>query len=424
MNEFATLVLTALLLQTPAPAPSLDSTNPKERLEAVDRLSLTGRSEYVTPLAEALKKEPKSDVRAAMVAGLGRIAVPEVVPILVQSLQTDLDKDVRLQVVDSLQRLYIPVDSKGPIKTVFNKVKSVFAEPDRPIVHNPSIVSPVVTQALADSMQKDFSQEVRAASARALGSLRARDRLSVMVATLESPQNREHLEVRAEIVESLGLLQDPAAGPALERAMRDSSRRISQPAITSIGLIGHKPAREALESIFRTDKSLESRKRALSAIAMMRDPAALPLFESQLNSPDDTYRELAAEGLARITADPNMLKAHYEMEKSTNVRNALAFALVAADQNNYFNDLANALDSRLAYQAQAYVFELGKYEGKLPELHRYLRSTSPRVRARMAHVVGDIGDPTSRPLIEELTKDKDSEVVSEAIIALRKLTPA
>jgi HEAT repeat protein len=422
MNEFATLLLTVLLLQTPVP--TLDSPSPKERLDAVDKMSLTGRTENVAPLAEAMKKESKSDVRAAMVAGLGRIAVPEVIPVLVQSLQTDLDKDVRLQVVDSLQRLYIPIDSQGPIKTVFNKVKSVFAAPDRPIVHNPSIVSPVVTQALAESMQRDFSQEVRAAAARALGSLRARDRLSVMIATLESPQNREHLEVRAEIVESLGLLQDPAAGPALERAMRDSSRRISQPAITSIGLIGHKSAREALESIFRTDKSFESRKRALQAIAMMRDPAALPLFEAQLNSEDDAYRELAAEGLARIAADPNMLKAHYETEKSTNVRNALAFALVAADQNNYFNDLANALDTRLAYQAQAYVFELGKYEGKLPELHRYLRSTSPRVRARMAHVVGDIGDPTSRPLIEELTKDKDSEVASEAIIALRKLTPA
>jgi HEAT repeat protein len=422
MFELRTLILAALLLQTPMP--SLDSPSPKERLEAVDKMSLTGRTENVAPLAEALKKEAKSDVRAAMVAGLGRIAVPEVIPVLTNSLQTDLDKDVRLQVVDSLQRMHIPTDTVGSIKTVFNKVKSAFALPDRPVVHNPSIVSPVVSQALADSMQKDFSQEVRAAAARALGSLRARDRLGVMISTLESPQNREHLEVRAEIVESLGLLQDPAAGQALERALRDGNRRVSQSAITSLGQIGHKPAREVLEAIFRNDKSLESRKRALQAVALMRDPAALPFLESQLSSMDDTYRELAAEGLGRIGSDPGMLKAHYDTEKSMNVRNALAFALVAADQNNYFNDLANALDSRLANQAQVYVYELGKYEGKLPELHRYLRSTSPRVRARMAHVVGDIGDPTSRSIIEELTKDKDSEVASEAVIALRKLTPA
>jgi HEAT repeat protein len=42
----------------------------------------------------------------------------------------------------------------------------------------------------------------------------------------------------------------------------------------------------------------------------------------------------------------------------------------------------------------------------------------------MARVIGNVGDPSSRPLIEALTKDKDSEVVTEAVIALRKLTPA
>ena len=108
----------------------MDSTNPKERIEAVEKLALTGRTENVAPLAEALRKEPKSDVRAAMVAGLGRIGVAEVIPVLTQSLQTDLDKDVRLQVVDSFQRLYIPVNNTGPIETIFGKVKSVFALPD------------------------------------------------------------------------------------------------------------------------------------------------------------------------------------------------------------------------------------------------------------------------------------------------------
>ena len=75
MLQSATLILTALLLQAPTPVPSLDSTNPKERIEAVEKLALTGRTENVAPLAEALQKEPKSDVRAAMVAGLGRIGV-------------------------------------------------------------------------------------------------------------------------------------------------------------------------------------------------------------------------------------------------------------------------------------------------------------------------------------------------------------
>ena len=110
MLQTGTWILAALLLQTP----SLDSSSPKERLDAVDTMSLVGRTENVAPLAAALKKETKSDVRGAIVAGLGRIAVPEVIPVLTESLKTDLDKDVRLQVVDSLQRIYIRVDTQGP----------------------------------------------------------------------------------------------------------------------------------------------------------------------------------------------------------------------------------------------------------------------------------------------------------------------
>jgi HEAT repeat protein len=412
--------LTALLLQTP----SLDSASPKERLDAVERMSVIGRTENVEPLVATLQKEPKSDIRAAIVAGLARIGGVEVIPPLIQSLQTDLDKDVRLQVVDSLQRLYIPVHSPGTIKTVFNKVKSVFAVPDRPIVQNSVKVDSVVTGALSESMQKDFSQEVRAAAARALGSLRAQDRMGAMIATLESPQNREHNQVRLEIVESLGLIRDPAAGPALQRALRDSDRRVTQAAILSLGLVAYKPSRPVLEEIFRNDKSPESRKRALEALALLRDPESLPFFESLLGHTDDLYREYAAEGLARIDHDPSVVKTRYETEKKTNVRNALAFALVSADQDNYFHELVTALDSRQAYQAEVYVLELGKFEGKLPELHRYLKSSNPRIRARLAKIVGDIGDPSSRPWIEELTMDKDPEVVSEAIAALRKLTPA
>ena len=421
MIQLSAWILTAMLLQT---TPSLDSPSPKERLDAVDQLSLVGRTENIAPIVAALQKEPKSDVRAAMVAGLGRIGGPEVIPALTQSLQSDLDKDVRLQVVDSLQRLYIPVNSQGPIRTVFNKVKSVFAEPDRPVVRNSVMVDPAVKTALSESMQKDFSQEVRAAAARALGSLKAQDRVAVLISTLESPQNREHLQVRLEIVESLGLIRDPAAGPALERALRDRDRRISQAAILSIGLVAYKEARPALEEIFRNDKSNDSKKKSLEALALLRDPMSLPMFESLLGHADDLYREYAAEGLARIDHDPAVLKTRYETEKKANVRNALAFALVTADQDSYLNDLVNALDSRQAYQAEAYVYELGKFEGKLPELHRYLKSASPRIRAQMVRIVGDIGDPSSRPLIEELTKDRDSEVVTEAIMALRKLTPA
>jgi HEAT repeat protein len=418
MIEFGTLILAALLLQSA----SLDSVSPKERLDAVERMSSLGKVENVAPLADALKKEPRSDVRAAIVAGLARIGGRETVPVITGVLGSDLDKDVRLQAVDALQRLYVPVETPGTLKTVFNKVKSVFADPHRPVVQNGSRVDPMVNTALADAMQKDSSQEVRAAAARALGSLMAKDRVAVMIATLENPQNQEHPEVRVEIVESLGLIRDAAAGPALQRAVKDSDRRISQAAITSIGLVGYKEARPVVEAIFRTDRSTESRKLAIEAIALMRDPAALAFFESLLGSSDDYYREMAAEGIGRIDHDPSVLKTRYDTEKKANVKYALAFALVAADQDTYFNDLANGLLTRQDYQVEAYIQELGMFEGKLPRIHEYLRSSNAAIRAAMVRIAGNIGDPSSRPLIQGLTTDKDPEVVREALAALRKLT--
>src|SRR5262245_14829059 len=119
MTELGTLLLAALLLQSA----SLDSVSPKERLDAVERMSSLGKTDNVAPLSEALKKETRSDVRAAIVAGLARIGGKEPVPVIIGVLGSDLDKDVRLQAVESLQQLYIPVESPGTIKTVFNKVK-------------------------------------------------------------------------------------------------------------------------------------------------------------------------------------------------------------------------------------------------------------------------------------------------------------
>jgi hypothetical protein len=156
--------------------------------------------------------------------------------------------------------------------------------------------------------------------------------------------------------------------------------------------------------------------------AILKPPAVRSPYESQMAWKAKPFLENGGENFnPPIKGD---LKARYDTEKKTNVRNALAFALVAADQKGYFNELANALDSRQAYQAEVYLFELGKYEGKLTELHNYLKSATPRVRARIAHILGDIADPSSRPHIEELTRDKNSEVAAEAIAALRKLTPA
>jgi HEAT repeat protein len=47
---------------------------------------------------------------------------------------------------------------------------------------------------------------------------------------------------------------------------------------------------------------------------------------------------------------------------------------------------------------------------------------NPKVRAGMARIVGNIGDPASIEQIRPLTDDPNTDVVREAVAALRKLS--
>jgi len=411
------LILALLLFQNP----SLDSASPKERQAAVEQLAVLGNRDAIPKLGEALKKESKSDIRASIIAAFGRIRDRDAIPFLTDSLRTDLEKNVRLQAIDSLLRLYIPIEDSGPLHTLFGKVKSVFFEPNPPVVGPEVQVDAATKQALAAAMQKDFDDEVRALAARALGTLKAKDQVPTLTATLEDPQNREHRDVRIEIIRTLALIRDPAAGPALEKALRDPNKQIVLEAISAVGLVNDTAARPTLEEFFRNDKDNRIKSRSLEALALLRDKGSMPLFESLLNDKNDYYRELAAEGLARLNYKADGWKDRFDQERKPNVRNALAFGLASSGQVDYINNLANALDSRQDFQAEAYLYELGKFDGQMNELYRYLKSSNPKVRAGMAKVIGNIGDPTALAQIRPLTEDSDTEVVREAVAALRKL---
>ena len=154
----------------------------------------------------------------------------------------------------------------------------------------------------------------------------------------------------------------------------------------------------------------------------MRDKGNTPLFESLLNDKNDSYRELSAEGLARLQYKADGWKQVYEAEKKPNVRNALAFGLAASGDNDYMTDLANGLATRQAYQVEVYLYELAKYDGKLNNLYSYLKNPDPKVRAGVARIIGNIGDPSSVDQIQPLRNDSNADVVNEAVNALRKLS--
>jgi HEAT repeat protein len=415
--------LFGLILLLAPQNPSIESVSPRERQAAIEKMAVPGNSNAVPQLVAALKKEPKSDVRAEIVAALGRIRDRSAVPALADTLKTDLDKDVRSQAIDSMLRLYIPIEETGALRTIFNKVKSAFLQPNAPVISPGVQVDAAVTDALATTMQKDFDDEVRIQAVRALASLRSKEQVPALIAALEDPQNREHKLVRVEIARTLGLIRDPSAGPALERALRDSDNQLVAESVLGIGLVGHTNARGVLEEMFRTHPSPIVKSRSLEALALLRDQGNVPLFESLLINQNDYYRELSAEGLARLSyAGAKDWRPRFEQEKKANVRNALAYGLAASGDVDYIGELANSLDTRQASQAEVYLYELGKFSGKLNDLYRYLRSNNPKVRAGMVRIVGNIGDRAAVEQVRPMTEDPSTDVVREAVATLRKLT--
>src|SRR5262245_51879968 len=102
----ASVLIGALLFQNP----TLQSASPKERQAAIERMAVLGNDKAIPELVAAYKKEPKSDVRVSILAGLARIQDKSAVAPLADALRTDLDKNVRLQAVDSLLHLYISTE--------------------------------------------------------------------------------------------------------------------------------------------------------------------------------------------------------------------------------------------------------------------------------------------------------------------------
>src|SRR5262249_16743060 len=151
-----------------------------------------------------------------------------------------------------------------------------------------------------------------------------------------------------------------------------------------------------LEQMVRTNPTESIRSRALESLALLRDRGSIPLFESMLGDKNDYFRELSAEGLARLKYEgAKDWRTKLDQERKPNDRNALAYGLAASGDLDYVNHLATALDSRQANQVEVYLFELGKFDGQMNELYRYLRSENPRVRAGVVKVIGNIGDPSS-----------------------------
>lgn len=413
-SVFSLLLALTFLAQTP----SLTSPSPDERREAIRAAATLGNREAVPQFFEAYKKEPRSDIRREIVDGLARIRDASAIPALSQALLTDYSKSVRLRAVDAFLQLYIPPADAGGF---FDRVTAIFTADERPVVAPNVAVAPEVGNALAVALATDFEPEVRMEAAYALGTLQMNSQLEVLVTAAEGPWNHEASNVRVAAIQAIGVLGNKDGGAALTRLLRDDDNHVVEESIRAIGRIGYVDAFPVLSNMYRADYDDDVSELSLEAIAMMRVPDARPILEAGLDDREDVIRQISAEGLARLDSPPSLFSQRIITERDASVRLALAFALVASDQPQYLSQLIEALDTRRSQQAETYLFELGRYEGKLSALFPHLRNPDPDIRARLVGVMGRIGSPEARPYVQPLTQDRDTRVMEAAVEAMRRL---
>ena len=267
---------------------------------------------------------------------------------------------------------------------------------------------------------KDDNRLVRLAAAYAVGKVRDKSATPDLIAKL-SDRDREMREAAAT---SLGQIADPAAVNTLIAALRDPVDKVREQAAASLGRIapsdaaalaaiaaiaggGDEGARSA--AVFslgrignagsvaplaarldaKTEPSVTVRRRAAQALGEIKSPTALEALVAAFADPDWRVNYAAAAGLAALgkVATPRLLTLLGEERDPLTARYARK-ALVAMTPP------------------------------PVADLAAVLRSGQPSARLNVVLALGEIRDPASLKLLDDLKGDPDAQIRAAADSAL------
>ena len=426
---FAGLVLSAFAVflrpislqsQTTDPlAEMLKSPNIDTRARAARDIGKSGDRSAVPALADALK-DPSDKVRREVVIALGSFREPGALDALVTATR-DSDPDVRVLAVQALVGYYTGQTPSpgftGFMKKNYERAKSRFVTDNTRI--DPGVsVDPRVVSALETTMNDTTSIDAARAAARGLGILNARAAVPDLVKSAHSPDEN----LAREALNALAKIRETSAGPGLVDLLDSANQAVRQDAAVTVGILRTHDALPKLERMFENDPDKKTREAALEGLADLGDPASEPVLIKALRSDNKTFRALGAEGLGRANdaeAVPELEKA-LSAEKNAEAKLAMQYALTALGKEDYLAAVVDGLGSTLhGDAAEKHLIELSQNPKFLPRLYPFLSSDDSTVRRRLCTVLVFTGDHTSVDPLEHLAHDKDGEVASEAMRALR-----
>lgn len=402
------------------------SEDARERARAAKALADRGPS--ALPELRKLLQDPVYDVRLEAVKSIVQIGTRDSLDALIEATR-DPDPEIQIRATDGLVDFYLPgyvrTGLTATLRKVGKTIKGRFTDVNDQVIPLHIEVRPDVIEALGKLASGGSTMDVRANAARAVGVLRGRAAVPYLLEAVRSKNS----QVIYESLIALQKIQDPSAAPGISFLLRDLDDRVQIAAIETTGLLGNKQALPQLYDVLKTARNARVRRAALTAIAMLPDESSRPFYNQYINDKDELMRAAAAEGFGRLRnpADVEMLERAFEAEKRMNPRLSMAFALVLLGKTELsefspLRYLVNALNSASYHGvATPFLVEAARDTAVRRQLEVALKGASKLEKIRLANVLARSGDAESIPHLEELTRDPDAEVGTEAAAALRVL---
>ena len=394
---------------------NLKSPTARTRQEAAAALGESRRREAVTPLA-ALVRDPDPKVRLEVVRALKQLRDLAGVPALVTSIQ-DGDPQIREEALGALVEVYSEREQTFPLARFLQAFSDEY---DRASVPPYTNVDPSVHRALAAALS-DEQRNIREEAAYALGILDGRSEVRALQAALQDPEPR----VRGAAATSIGKLGTAEDGKTLIPLLGDESSDVRNRALQALGVLRVREAGPALRELYESNRRKEFGLRVLACLSRIGDPAQGDLFRELLQDPDPDRRRLAVEGLARV-ADVSMLpgfKKDYQRERNDEIRLSYNFAISLLGDRAFLDSLVLALSSKsLGTRGRNYLLELGP--SIAPDMYPYLNDQDAEIRAGLADLLAQLGDPAAIPHLMPLLSDPSTKVADRANRAVEQLKRA
>jgi HEAT repeat protein len=402
----------------------LRSPKAKDRRKAAEALGKTRSREAVQPLLAAAN-DPDVRVREEVVKALGLLKDHDAITMLLTTIK-DPAESVREESIIALVNLYADRDMGFVITRIAKKVYKRLNPFSDQVGNDPTVieayvrVAPMVIDSIADRLV-DSNPAIRIDAAKALGILRAQPAIPKMLDAMKTGD----ANLKVAIMRSLYKIGDTSVDEALLPYMHDADNQARDEAILTLGLFKSQKAVPELRRIYDQNPDTKLRLGAFQALSLIGDAGSVELFQRHLRDPDETYRQYAAEGIARA-GDASLVEEvsrTFIQEKDLGLQLALSFALYRLGRKEFIEKLISGLSERMYHQqVSAYFIEMGR--PLAPELARYLNHESASVRERLCYVLGLIGDSSTVDQLKPLLRDSNASVASEAAVAIRRLGAA